>query len=85
MDGRIRTDGELPVATNGGLLSFSHAGVVQLLQKPIAAVQQLRGEVPEALRVEGAQVALASNGGAGALFVDLMLLGRGDSRSAGAA
>ena len=76
MDGRIRIDGELPVATNGGILSFSHAGVIQLLQKPIAAVQQLRGDVPAALRVPGASVALATNGGAGALFVDLMLLGR---------
>ena len=75
MDGRIRIDGQLPIVTNGGLLSFSHAGIVQLLQKPIAAVQQLRGEVPEPLRLPGPKTALASNGGAGALFVDLMLLG----------
>jgi acetyl-CoA acetyltransferase len=74
--GRIAVGGELPVATNGGLLSFSHAGLAQLLQKPIAAVQQLRGELPAALTVPGAEVALATNGGAGALFCDVLLLGR---------
>jgi acetyl-CoA acetyltransferase len=74
-DGRIAVGGALPVATNGGLLSFSHAGLAQLLQKPIAAAQQLRGELPEALTVPGARIALASNGGAGALFCDVLLLG----------
>ncbi len=74
--GRIAVGGPLPVATNGGLLSFSHAGLAQLLQKPIAAVQQLRGELPAELTVRGAEVALATNGGAGALFCDVLLLGR---------
>jgi acetyl-CoA acetyltransferase len=76
MDGRISVGGELPVATNGGLLSFSHAGLAQLLQKPIAAVQQLRGELPKELTVPGAKVAITSNGGAGALFCDVLLLGK---------
>jgi acetyl-CoA acetyltransferase len=75
-DGRISVGGELPVATNGGLLSFSHAGLAQLLQKPIAAVQQLRSELPKELTVPGASVAIASNGGAGALFCDVVLLGK---------
>ncbi|MFP6638819.1 MAG: thiolase family protein, partial [Myxococcota bacterium] len=75
MDGRIGIAGELPVATNGGILSYSHAGLAQLLQKPIAAVQQLRGTVPEPLRVPEARVAMATNGGAGALFTDVLLLG----------
>jgi acetyl-CoA acetyltransferase len=74
-EGRIAVGGALPVATNGGLLSFSHAGLAQLLQKPIAAAQQLRGELPAALTVPGARIALASNGGAGALFCDVLLLG----------
>jgi acetyl-CoA acetyltransferase len=74
-DGRIAVGGALPVATNGGLLSFSHAGLAQLLQKPIAAVQQLRGELPRALTVPDARVAIATNGGAGALFCDVLLLG----------
>ncbi len=76
MDGRIRIDGELPVATNGGLLSYSHAGVVQMLQKPINAALQLRGDLADCLTVPGAEVAIASNGGAGALFCDVMLVGR---------
>jgi len=75
-DGRIAVGGELPVATNGGLLSFSHAGLAQLLQKPIAAAQQLREELPAALTVRGAEVAIATNGGAGALFCDVLLLGK---------
>lgn len=76
MDGRIRSDGALPVATNGGLLSYSHAGLVQQLQKPVNAVRQLRGELPKELTVTDAKVALASNGGSGALFNDVMLLGK---------
>lgn len=75
MGGRIRIDGALPVATNGGLLSYSHAGVVQMLQKPINAVLQLQGKLPAPISVPGAQVALASCGGSGALFCDVMLLG----------
>ena len=75
MNGRIRMGGELPIVTNGGLMSFSHAGLAQLLQKPIAAVQQLRGELPDELTVPGAKLALASNGGAGALFCDVVLVG----------
>lgn len=76
MGGRIGVGGELPVATNGGILAYSHAGLAQLLQKPIAAVQQLRGTVPDLLRVPDAKVAMATNGGAGALFTDVLLLGK---------
>ncbi len=76
MDGRIRIDGEFPVATNGGLLSFSHAGLAQLLQKVISAVHQLQGRCLEELRVPDAEVAIATNGGAGALFCDVILVGR---------
>ena len=75
MGGRIRMGGELPVATNGGLLSYSHAGLVQMLQKPVNAVLQLQGKLPAELTVRDARVAIASNGGSGALFNDVMLLG----------
>lgn len=75
MDGRIAVGGSHPVATNGGLLSFSHAGLAQLIQKPISAVQQLRGVYPPELTVHGAEVAITSNGGAGAFFSDVLLLG----------
>jgi len=74
-DGNIRPDGSLPITTDGGLLSFSHGGgTVQLLQRVIRAVQQLQG-ICETTQIAGAEVALASGGGAGALFNDVVLLG----------
>ena len=75
MEGHLRMDGRLPAVTNGGLMSFSHAGLAQLIQKPISAVQQLRGEYPAELTVRNAKMALTSNGGSGALFTDVLLLG----------
>jgi hypothetical protein len=57
-------------------MGFSHAGTAQLLQKVIACVLQLRGRLPRENTVPGARVAMTSNGGAGALFTDVMLLGK---------
>lgn len=75
LDGTIEVGGRYPVTTDGGLMSFSHGGAtVQLLQRAIRGVQQLRGECVTR-QVEGAEVALCSGGGAGALFTDVMLLG----------
>jgi acetyl-CoA acetyltransferase len=76
MDGRIEIGGEFPLVTNGGLLAFSHPYTAQLLQKVIGAAQQLQGLAPEALTVPNARVAMTSNGGAGALFCDVLLLGK---------
>jgi len=74
-DGHIQLGGSHPVATDGGLMSFSHAGVnPQMIQRVIRGVQQLRGAAGP-LQVKGARVALCSNGGAGALFTTVMLLG----------
>ena len=75
MDGKIAINGEYPVATNGGLLAFSHAGTLQMLQKVISACEQLNGQVPNEINVPNARTAMASNGGSGALFCDVMLLG----------
>jgi acetyl-CoA acetyltransferase len=73
--GAIEPGGSLPITTDGGLMSFSHGGgSVQLLQRVIRAVQQLQGTCITN-QVAGAEVALASNGGAGALFNDVILLG----------
>lgn len=74
MDGRIRLGGEFPVCTDGGTMSFSHPGTAQLLQKVVAGAAQLRGEAGSR-QVEGARVAMVTNGGAGALFTDVALLG----------
>ena len=76
MDGRVRIGGQFPICTNGGLMAYSHAGTAQLLQKPIGAVMQLRGQYIPELTVPNAKVAMATNGGAGALFLDLMILGK---------
>ena len=76
MGGGIGPDGRLPVTTDGGLMSFSHGGRgVQQLQRVVRAVQQLCG-TSTGNQVQGASVALCSNGGAGALYCEVMLLGR---------
>jgi len=76
MDGTIGPGGRFPITTDGGLMAFSHGGQTsQLLQRVIRGVQQLRGTCTT-MQVEGAEVALCSGGGAGALFNDVLLLGR---------
>ena len=56
-------------------MSFSHAGIsTQQIQRVARGVEQLRGTCAS-MQVDGAEVALCSNGGSGALFTDLMLLG----------
>ena len=75
-DGNIGTGARLPVTTDGGTMSFSHPGInAQQLQRVIRAAEQLRGSCTTN-QVDGAEVALCSNGGAGALFCDVLLLGR---------
>jgi acetyl-CoA acetyltransferase len=74
-DGHIAIDGSNPVTTDGGTMSFSHAGRnPQMMQRAIRAVQQLRGDAGP-LQVPDAHVALCSNGGAGAMFTTVLLLG----------
>ncbi|WP_261570150.1 thiolase family protein [Frankia gtarii] len=75
-DGHIALDGSHPVTTDGGTMSFSHAGASpQMLQRVIRGAQQVRGECGE-LQVPGAEIALCTGGGAGALFTTVALLGR---------
>ena len=74
-DGHIAIDGSHPVTTDGGTMSFSHAGSnPQMMQRAIRAVQQLRGQAGD-LQVPDAHIALCSNGGAGALFTTVLILG----------
>ena len=73
--GHIAPGGQLPVTTDGGTMSFSHAGLnAQMLQRVIRGVQQVRGTCATS-QVPGAEVAMCTNGGSGALFTDVMLLG----------
>jgi acetyl-CoA acetyltransferase len=75
MNGTIGPGGRWPVTTDGGTMSFSHAGIsTQQIQRVMRGVEQLRGTCAS-MQVDDAKVALCSNGGAGALFNDLMLLG----------
>ena len=74
-DGNIGPGAQLPVTTDGGTMSFSHPGInAQQLQRVIRGTQQVRGSCATN-QVEGAEVALCSNGGSGALFCDVLLLG----------
>ena len=76
LSGAIDPGGRWPVTTDGGLLSFSHGGgAVQMVQRVIRGVQQLRGECAT-MQVPSAEVAMCSGGGSGALFNDVMLLGK---------
>ena len=76
MGGSIGPGGRFPVTTDGGTMSFAHPGnSTQMLQRVIRAVQQVRGTCPSA-QVPGAEVAMCSNGGSGALFNDVLLVGR---------
>ncbi len=75
MSGAIGPGGRWPVTTDGGTMSYSHAGIAtQQLQRVIRGVEQLRGTCAT-MQVPDARVALCTNGGSGALFNDLMLLG----------
>jgi acetyl-CoA acetyltransferase len=74
-EGNIARSGRLPVTTDGGTMSFSHAGInAQQFQRVIRGVEQLRGTC-KSHQVENAEVVICSNGGSGALFTDVMLLG----------
>lgn len=72
----ISRTGDLPVNTDGGLMSFSHIGWGAPTLRIIEAVRQLRGEAGER-QVPGARTAMAGGAGAGAQYYNLMLLQRG--------
>jgi hypothetical protein len=56
-------------------MSFGHGGgIVQLLQRIIRGVDQVQG-VCATNQVPGAEVAMCTCGGAGALFTDVVVLG----------
>jgi acetyl-CoA acetyltransferase len=74
-EGHTGHGASIPVTTDGGTMSFSHAGInAQPLQRVIRAVEQIRGSCPSG-QVDGAEVALCTNGGSGALHTDVLLLG----------
>ena len=73
--GTIGPGGRYPVTTDGGTMSFSHSGaLVQQFQRVIRGVHQLQG-LCSTSQVPGAEVAMCSMGGSGALFNEVILLG----------
>ncbi len=75
MSGAIEPGGRFPVTTDGGTMSFAHPGInAQMLQRVIRGVQQVRGSC-QTMQVPGAEMAMCTNGGSGALFTDVMLIG----------
>jgi acetyl-CoA acetyltransferase len=77
-DGHIDITGSHPVTTDGGTMSFSHAGAnVQMLQRVIRGVQQVRGDCATG-QVPDARTAMCTSAGAGALFHMVALLGAVD-------
>ena len=74
MAGNIELTGKYPVCTDGGLMSHSHPGTAQSIQKVIAGVRQLRGESGDR-QVKDAKIAMCTYGGGGALFDHVLLLG----------
>src|SRR5439155_17873479 len=75
MGGTIEVGGKYPIVTDGGTMSFSHTGpIVQMMQRVARGAEQLRGECVSQ-QVEGAEIAMCTNGGAGALFTDVIGLG----------
>jgi acetyl-CoA acetyltransferase len=78
-DGNVEPDGRFPLNTDGGLMSYSHAGAMpQMMQRVIRGVLQVQGRCATR-QIDGAEVAMCSNGGAGALFTSVMLLGASSS------
>ncbi len=74
MNGRIALDGEYPIVPDGGIMSYSHAGSAQLTQRVMEAARQIRGDA--ANQIPNVEIAMATNGGAGALFTHVMVLGK---------
>ena len=68
--------GRYPTTTDGGTMSFSHpGGSTQMLQRVIRGVHQLQGAA-QGFAVPDARVAMCSNGGSGAMFSEVVILGK---------
>lgn len=74
-DGTIALGGRHPTNPDGGCLSYTWNGTQQMTLKVVECVKQLRGEAG-GRQVEGAEVALAANGGAGNQHYELAVLVR---------
>ena len=67
--------GQLPINTDGGLMSFSHIGWSGPTLKCIETVRQLRGEALSS-QAKDAKYGIFSGAGSGAQYFNLAILGR---------
>jgi acetyl-CoA C-acetyltransferase len=73
LEGEIRPNGRVPIATRGGLKARGHPVGATGVYQVVEVVQQLRGEAGET-QVPGARVGMAQNiGGSGATIVTHIL------------
>jgi acetyl-CoA C-acetyltransferase len=73
LDGEIRPEGRIPVATRGGLKARGHPVGATGLYQIVEVVQQLRSEAGDS-QVAGAQIGMAQNiGGSGATIITHIL------------
>ena len=73
-DGNIAIGGKTPVNTTGGLKSIGHPVGATGIRQIADIVRQLRGEIPEPIRVKNARNGIALNiGGSGATSVVTIL------------
>ncbi len=74
LDGDIRPDGRIPIATRGGLKARGHPVGATGMYQIVEVVQQLRG-VAHGSQVDGAQIGMAQNiGGSGSNILTHILI-----------
>ncbi len=74
--GRVRIDGDLPICTDGGLMSYSHSGGAQGgMQRVLSGVMQIQGRAVNQVTHKPIRHVMAENFGGGALFTVQMMLG----------
>jgi acetyl-CoA acetyltransferase len=74
MTDAIEPGGRWPLCTDGGVLSHSHTGSSQMIQKVVQSVRQVRGQSP-VNQVADCHVSLCATQGAGALATCLLIVG----------
>jgi acetyl-CoA C-acetyltransferase len=73
LDGEIRPNGKIPIATRGGLKARGHPVGATGMYQIVEVIQQLRGEAI-GTQVEGARIGMAQNiGGSGSNIITHIL------------
>ena len=75
MGGRVRIDGELPIVTDGGLMSFSYPLGAQAMQRIIQGVLQIQGRATNQIKHKAVRHVLTDAAGSAALGTSQLILG----------